>query len=113
MTHHKAPPPSHPPAPSSLPSQPTTEDPLAAGHLAVGHRMSNDSTHFQYSHLEAARNGGIPIFTQERLEERQKRRGDAESTEKLPDDVSETGTLHVAVNAVHVAVERLPRGAWG
>ncbi len=93
LTHHKAPPSSHPPASQTPPTAPipSSEEPALAGHLLLGHRLPSDSAHFHYSHLEAARNGGIPIFIQERLEERQKRRGDAESTDRLIDEVSGSG----------------------
>lgn len=37
---------------------------------------------------EAPKNNGIPIFIQERLDERQKRRGDTESTERLYTEVN-------------------------
>ena len=37
------------------------------------------------STLEVARNGGIPVFVQERLEERQKRREEGEQTDRHSD----------------------------
>ena len=42
---------------------------------------------FSYIPNEVARNGGIPVFIQERLDERQKRRSDIESGERLSDEV--------------------------
>ena len=43
---------------------------------------------FSYTPNDVARNGGIPVFIQERIDERQKKRSDAESAERFSDDVS-------------------------
>ena len=53
-------------------------------HAPINQRSVVD---FSYVPNEVARNGGIPVFIQERLDERQKRRSDAESAEKISDEV--------------------------
>ena len=54
---------------------------------AVHRPPSLGATPYRYSPLEVARNGGIPTFVQERIEERQKKKSDVESSERLSDEV--------------------------
>ena len=54
---------------------------------AVHRPPSLVATPYRYSPLEVARNGGIPTFVQERIEERQKKKSDVESSERLSDEV--------------------------
>ena len=83
LTHHK---PQTNPLPTTQPPPPSLVETMKD--LPSGNRRpSIESASFHYSHLEAARNGGIPIFIQERIQERQKRRGEVDSTERLSDKV--------------------------
>lgn len=66
---------------------PPPDDTVATDAGGGARRPSLGATPYQYSPVEVARNGGIPIFIQERIEERQKRRSDVESSERLTDDV--------------------------
>ena len=54
---------------------------------AVHRPPSLVATPYRYSPLEVARNGGIPTFVRERIEERQKKKSDMESSERLSDEV--------------------------
>lgn len=66
---------------------PPPDDTVATDAGGGARRPSLGATPYRYSPVEVARNGGIPIFIQERIEERQKRRSDVESSERLTDDV--------------------------
>ena len=52
-----------------------------------------EMTPFRYSPVDVARNGGIPVFVQERLEERQRRRGSTESTDRLLEELGVVSNL--------------------
>ena len=62
---------------------------------AVHRPPSLVATPYRYSPLEVARNGGIPTFVQERIEERQKKKSDVESSERLSDEVCVWGSEDV------------------
>ena len=96
-------PPTQPPVMSSAfitqQSQPTVvtyhshQDNGQGGHAPLALTNQRSVGEFSYIPNEVARNGGIPVFIQERLDERQKRRSDVESGERYSDEVQGTITL--------------------
>ena len=97
MTHAiskvEAPPTAPPTNPTSsafiTQSAPTQQPLILTYHHDNAHALTNQRSVADFSYVpnEVARNGGIPVFIQERLDERQKKRSDAESAEKIPDEV--------------------------
>ena len=73
-------------SPSPQPPPPPDDDTRDMAD-AVHRPPSLGATPYRYSPLEVARNGGIPTFVQERIEERQKKKSDVESSERLSDEV--------------------------
>ena len=53
--------------------------------------MVDMSSPYRYTQPEVARNGGIPVFVQERIEERLKRRSDVDT--KVPNDAVSAGSM--------------------
>ena len=96
-----------PPAPPSSSPPPIAEETLKESLSLIRYRVPSDPAHFHYSPLEAARNGGIPTFIQERIEERQKRRSDMECSERFSDEVSysEYHTPHTLYTVQYCAYE--------
>ena len=89
-------------APPPAPPTQTTASTFVTEHVPAQQPLilsyHHDNTHspahqksiveFSYTPNDVARNGGIPVFIQERIDERQKRRSDADSAEKFSDEVN-------------------------
>ena len=87
LTHHTPTKPTPQPPPSQI--APST-NPTVLSYNEFNKKLTNlDSQLYRFNQTEATpRNGGIPIFIKERIEERVKRRSDAESAaDRFSDEV--------------------------
>ena len=60
--------------------------------------MVDMSSPYRYTQPEVARNGGIPVFVQERIEERLKKRSDVDI--KVPNDDVSAGSMFLPTDVL-------------
>ena len=96
MSKVMAPPPDPPTTQAMTSSAVITEHAPVQQPLILSYHHDNTSNspanqrnlvEFSYTPSDIARNGGIPVFIQERIDERQRRRSDAESAEHFSEEV--------------------------
>ena len=86
-----------PPQAPAVAQHHTPNQPLILSYHHDNSHVSHQSlAEFSYTPNDVARNGGIPVFIQERLDERQRRRSDVESAERLSDEVQHVTLEHIS-----------------